>query len=304
MRARPKLARNPHGICLSFYTFTSGIFVQQNIKHHTRQLAEQLLRDTEQTSLLRLNTWLLVARRLAKVTEQDETYAWLGYELSGYDKPASNRTQKKFASLTGRLLNADTGEGDWRPIAEIEADQECPYRRTIGARLQSLVHDFATDIYYRLEFDNQTESTFQFQRSVIDMTLVNYIGDSLNRIPALYDRLGKQDIAAVGPAIETCQQMIDSFSVVATHKGKRRLPANTAMELSAEDKTERVADFINANCKEAARVARLAKNFTQLLSYVATTSMHSISPAEAKYLIVHTYMVLAEIFSLKAEAKP
>ena len=64
------------------------------------------------------------------------------------------------------------------------------------------------------------------------------------------------------------------------------------------------ADFINANCKEAARVARLAKNFTQLLSYVATTSMHSISPAEAKYLIVHTYMVLAEIFSLKAEAKP
>ena len=277
--------------------------MQQNIKNHTRQLAEQLLRDTEQTSLLRLNTWLLVARRLAKVTEQIEIHTWLGCEISGYHEPSVSKIQKKYAILTGRLLNPETGDGDWRPIAEIEADEECAYRRSICARLQSLVHDFATDIYYRLEFDNQTESTFQFQRSVIDMTLVNYIGDILNRIPVLYDRLGKQDIDAVGPAIETCQQMIDSFSVVATHKGKRRLPANTQMDLSAEDKTDRVTDFINRHCKETSRVTRLVRNFTQLTDYLSTTSRHAISPAEGKYLIVQTYIVLAEIFSLKTEVR-
>jgi hypothetical protein len=280
--------------------------LRQNIDSHTRQLAEQLLRDTEQTSLLRLNTWLLVARRLAKVTQEHEIYAWLGAELAGYDQPDNDPVQKKYAYLTGRLLDRESGNGDWRPIAEIEADTECDYRRNIGARLQSLVHDFATDIYYRLEFGNQTENTFQFQRSAIDMELATYIGHSLNRIPVLYDRLSKHDTSAVAPVVETCQQMVDTFSVVVTQRGKRRLGANASRELSAEldleDKCERVEQFISTHCKESSRVDRLIQSFKRLLQYLSTTNIHAITPSEAKYLVLHTYIVLAEIFSLKTQA--
>lgn len=275
--------------------------MHQGLEDHKRQLAEQLLRDTEQASLLRLNAWLLVARRLAKVTDNNEIYSWLGAELLGYDQATTDPVQKKYARLTGRLIHSESGEGDWRPIAEIEADTGCPYRRNIEARLQSLIHDFATDIYYQLEFSNQTESTFQFQRSVIDMALANYIGDSLNRIPTLYDRLAKQDRSAVGPMLETCMQMIDAFSMVTIRKRKPQLPGNAATGMSTEDRKDLVEDFVRKNCKESTRVERLIRSINQLVSYLGSAGAQSTLPEEAKYLVIQTYITLAEIYSLKQD---
>ncbi|MEE8387071.1 MAG: hypothetical protein V3R65_00715 [Acidiferrobacterales bacterium] len=112
--------------------------MNQDIETHKRNLAEQLLRNTEQSSLLRLNTWLLVARRLAKIMGDRRIMAWLDAELKGYDNP-NNPLQAEFAVRTGRLLDPETGLGDWRPIAEIDADHECAHRQSIAAKLQALL---------------------------------------------------------------------------------------------------------------------------------------------------------------------
>ncbi len=82
--------------------------MNQDIETHKRNLAEQLLRDTEQSSLLRLNTWLLVARRLAKIMGDSRVMAWLDAELKGYDNP-DDPLQAEFAARTGRLLDPETG---------------------------------------------------------------------------------------------------------------------------------------------------------------------------------------------------
>ena len=136
--------------------------------------------------------------------DDSRVMAWLDAELQGYDNP-DDPLQAEFAARTGRLLDPETGLGDWRPIAEIEADHECARRQSIAAKLQALVHEFATNTYYMLEFGHQAESTFQFQRTAIDLSLVDFMGSTLAKIPVLYDRLSIQDRDAVEPVLEICK---------------------------------------------------------------------------------------------------
>ncbi len=275
--------------------------MNQDIETHKRNLAEQLLRDTEQSSLLRLNTWLLVARRLAKIMGDNRVMAWLDAELKGYDNP-DDPLQAEFAARTGRLLDPETGLGDWRPIAEIDADHDCSHRQSIAAKLQALVHEFATDTYYALEFDHQAESTFQFQRTAIDLTLADFMGSTLAKIPVLYDRLAQQDQDAVEPVLEICQQMIATFSVVATHRGKKPLMRHHIESTDSADRIDRIAKFIKQCCDSSRRVSRLTAAVTRQVKYLAGCNARHTNPHEAKYLVVQTYILLAEIFSLKNDS--
>lgn len=276
--------------------------LKQDIESHKLHLAEQLLRDTEQSSLLRLNTWLLVARRLANILGDTTVTAWLDAELKGYDNPTGDPLQKEYAKHTGRLLDAKTGKGDWRPIAEIQSDDKCSHRHNVAARLQALVHEFASDTYYKLEFGHQAQATFQFQRTAIDMSLSDFIGDSLAKIPVLYDRLSKQDQKAVEPVIETCQKMIATFSVVVTKRGKKPVLRQQIESIDTEDRMDRVRDFIKKWCKDGHRVDRLTAAMTRQTGYLASCNSNNTHPQEAKFLVMQTYMLLAEIYALKHEA--
>jgi len=275
--------------------------LSQNVDNHKRHLAEQVLRGTEQSSLLRLNSWLLVAQRLAKIMGNTRVMMWLNAELQGYDSPDSNPLQVEFAALTGRLLDPASGIGDWRPFAEIEADHECDYRQNIAAKLQSLLHEFATDTYYTLEFGNQAESTFQFQREAIDLSLVDFMGSTLARIPVLYDRLTQQDQDAVEPVLEICQQMIRTFAMVATHRGKKPLLPHQIETTNTNVQINHIKTFVKQWCKDGRRADRLTAAVSRQVTYLAGCSTRTTRPQEAKFLIMRTYMLLAEIFALKAE---
>lgn len=278
--------------------------MKRDINNHKRHIAQQLLRDTEQSSLLRLNTWLLVARRLANIIGETNITQWLDAELKGYDDPANNPVQKEYADRTGRLLDATTQQGDWRPITEILADNNCEYRHTIAARLQSLVHEFASDTYYRLEFSDQAESTFQFQRTAIDTSLADYLGNTLAKIPVLYDRLSKMDQKAVGPVLEICQQMITTFSMVVTRRGKKSLLRKEIENSDEEDRMERVREFVKQWCKDGHRADRLIASTSRHIGYLKACTPQNTQPQEGKFLIMQTYMLLAEILALKNEGRP
>ncbi|MFV1997871.1 MAG: hypothetical protein ACC641_07645 [Acidiferrobacterales bacterium] len=274
--------------------------MNQNIDSHKRHLAEQVLRGTEQSSLLRLNSWLLVAQRLAKIMGNTRIVMWLNAELQGYDNPDGNPLQVEFAARTGRRLDPASGIGDWRPFAEIEADNECDYRQNIAAKLQSLLHEFATDTYYTLEFGNQAESTFQFQRSAIDLSLVDFMGSALAKIPVLYDRLTRQDQDAVEPVLEICRQMIDTFSTVVTHRGKKPLLPHQIEAADSRARSDRIKKFIKQSCKDSRRVDRLTAAVTRQVTYLVSCNTQNTHPQEAKFLIMRTYMLLAEILALKS----
>jgi hypothetical protein len=275
--------------------------MNQNIDTHKRHLAEQVLRGTEQSSLLRFNSWLMVAQRLAKIMGDTRTMMWLNAELQGYDNPDSNPLQAEYGTLTGRLLDSASGNGDWRPFAEIEADHECEYRQNIAAKLQALVHEFATDVYYKLEFGHQAESTFQFQRAAIDMSLVDFMGSTLAKIPVLYDRLIQIDQEAVGPVLEICQEMLTTFAVVATHNSKKPLSREKVTSADPGDSENRIKSSIKQWSKDGRRVDRLIAALSRQDKYLKSCSPRNTQPQEAKFLIMQTYMLLAEIFALKTD---
>lgn len=277
--------------------------MKKDIDNHKRHIAQQLLRDTEQSSLLRLNTWLLVARRLANIMGDTAVTAWLDAELKGYDNPVDDAVQNEYAERSGRLLDAATGHGDWRPISEIQADDKCKHRHNIAARLQSLVHDFASDTYYRLEFNHQAESTFQLQRTAIDTSLADYLGTTIAKIPVLYDRLSKMDQKAVGPMLEICQQMITTFSMVVTRRGKKPLLRREIENSNDEDRMERVREFVRQWCKDGHRTNRLIASTSRHIGYLKACTPQNTHPQEGKFLVMQTYMLLAEILALKNEPR-
>lgn len=243
----------------------------------------------------------MVAQRLAKIMGDTHTMMWLNAELQGYDNPESNSLQAEYGALTGRLLDPASGMGDWRPFAEIEADHECDYRQSIAAKLQALVHEFATDVYCKLEFGHQAESTFQFQRAAIDMSLAEFMGDTLAKIPVLYDRLTGNDQEAVGPVLEICQQMITTFAVVAAHSGKKPLLREKVTSADPDDSENHIKSLIKQWSKDSRRVDRLIAALSRQGKYLKSCRPRNTRPQEAKFLVMQTYMLLAEIFALKTE---
>ncbi len=62
---------------------------------------------------------------------------------------------------------------------------------------------------------------------------------------------------------------------------------------------DRIAAFIKQWCDNSRRVSRLTAAITRQVKYLSGCNARHSHPYEARYLVVQTYMLLAEIFALK-----
>jgi len=158
---------------------------------HIIELSKEII-DSIELSNSDGQSLLLKATRLARYVDNDEIRTWLRYEMQGYVTNVS--TSEKYMTLTGRWIDKKENKGYWIPFSQIEAtikseearlkqlripDTSSEYAnlvvnnitnqmslisgiisklRGIKSRIISLLHDFATNVYYEKIFDNLAES--------------------------------------------------------------------------------------------------------------------------------------------------
>jgi AbiTii-like protein len=104
------------------------------LAEHRLQLARELIDDLE-LSRLQPEQLLLKISRLARLTDDAETQAWVELELKGYNESANAppAVWEKYRALTGRLTDPSKDFGYWQPFAGLMA-----WIRSMEVELQSL----------------------------------------------------------------------------------------------------------------------------------------------------------------------
>lgn len=275
---------------------------------------------------------LLKVTRLAREIDNEEIRKWLKFEMQGYH--SDDEVAIKYMSKTGRWVKREKNEGYWMPFAQIEAtivvskDKLKSYRipdtdipiiadriansisytssevsklEGIKSRVISLLHNFATTVYYERVFDNLAESIFDSYKKEIDLLLAESTGDILNRIPYVIQRLNENDAEAISQALSTCRRIIDSFAdKISPARLEPIIVEGKAVSLKQDKVINRIVTYISENCSSKSRMKKLKDNLENLYDRVSTGVHNDIDRKEAKSLFFNTYLLLGEILTLRS----
>ena len=173
---------------------------------HIINLAKEIMDDIE-LSRLDAQAILLKTTRLSRYVDNEIIRKWVRFEMQGYT--SKDEVSLKYMSKTGRWTDKENNKGYWFPLSQVEATIESHkqklsltripdtsgdkavlvidrVRSTMSAstdiisrlggvksRVISLLHDFATNVYYEKTFDNLAESIFDKYKNDIDLFEVN-----------------------------------------------------------------------------------------------------------------------------------
>lgn len=170
----------------------------------------------------------------------------------------------------------------------------------IRSRVLALLHGFVTRVYYELVFSNVQESIFERQKSVIEARLAASCGTVLEKVPAIYDRLAAPDAEAVSQALNSCRRILDAVadSIFPPRDGTVKLGDNE-LKLTASHHQNRLNAFIAEHCPSDSRRKILRRAVADLYDRVSTGVHNDVSPEEARFLFLRTYLLVGEILSLE-----
>jgi hypothetical protein len=170
---------------------------------------------------------------------------------------------------------------------------------SIRSKVLSLLHGYVSRVSHELQFSNLQESIFERQKDMIDARLAESCGTVLEKVPAIYDRLGAFDAEAISQALSTCRRIIDAFadSVFPPKDETLELDGNT-INLTAKHHQNRINAFIVARCSSDSRRKQLRRALADLYDRVSVGVHQDVTGEEARFLFLRTYLLLGEILSL------
>lgn len=300
---------------------------------HIINLSREIIDDIE-FSKIEGQALLLKATRLARYSDDNEIRKWLRFEMQGYSN--SDEIALKYMSKTGRWTDFDKKEGYWSPLSQIEAASAAQKQKLsliripdtsgdkatfvidrvtaqmnsattniskfsgIQSRVVSLIHDFATNVYYQKTFDNVAESIFDNYKTDIDNLIAENSGDVLDQIPAVINRLSDGDNESISQALMTCRRIIDSFANHIFPASDETIDiGGNQLSLKQDKVLNRVNAYIHQNCTSDSRKKKLRQNLSNLYERVSAGVHSDVDSLEAKSLFFNTYLLLGEILALK-----
>jgi AbiTii len=302
------------------------------LSDHKLELASELLTDIE-LGRISADKVLLKASRLARIIGDEQTLAWLHYELYGYN--STDELSVNYMGWTGRWTDFDKKLGWWHGLAQIEAQIDA-YRAKldtlrlpdiasdyaavalnqirqdsqatstiigtlsgIRSKVMALLHRFATVRYYELAFSSRQETIFESAKSAIDALLAPVSGEALKQVDVIYERLSEGDPEAVSQALLTCRRLIDGFAdAVFPARDEPLIIDGSEVKLTAQHHQNRINAFVREHSQSASRRNRLRRRLEHLYERVAAGVHSDVSPDEARFLFLDTYLLLGEILSL------
>ena len=300
---------------------------------HIINLAKEIMDDIE-LSRLDAQAILLKTTRLSRYVDNEIIRKWVRFEMQGYT--SKDEVSLKYMSKTGRWTDKENNKGYWFPLSQVEATIESHkqklsltripdtsgdkavlvidrVRSTMSAstdiisrlggvksRVISLLHDFATNVYYEKTFDNLAESIFDKYKNDIDLLIAENSGDIIEQIPSVINRLSDGDKESISQALTTCRRIIDSFSnhIFPARDETIEIGGNT-LSLKKDKVQNRLNAFIHLNSESASRKKKLRQNLSNLYERVSVGVHSDVDEQEARSLFFNTYLLLGEILTLK-----
>lgn len=300
---------------------------------HTISLAKEIIDDIE-LSRLDCQAVLLKATRLARYVDDENIRKWLRHEMQGYN--SKEDISLSYMSRTGRWTDKEKVEGYWIPLAQVVASSEAQKQKLvliripdtsgdratfvidrvtnqmnratsnisklegIKSRVVSLIHDFATTVYYQNTFDSLAENIFDTYKKDIDLLIAENLGDIIEQIPSVISRLAENNSESISQALTTCRRIIDSFAdhIFPATDSTINIGGNE-LSLKKDKVQNRINAFIYKNSESESRRKKLRQNLSNLYERVSVGVHSDVDSQEAKSLFFNTYLLLGEILTLK-----
>ncbi len=203
-------------------------------KDEITNLLEELLTDIE----LDRNEWqqiLLKTKRLLRLRPDIQIEKWIDLELFGYKnkEPFKKGTfSYKFMELTGRFSNFERTEGITSSFLSIDSFLDAEKTKlklgnkniylsknisifsNLKGKIMALLHDYFTEIYYQIKYENVVESIFESYKQEIDKSIISESKEVIEMLPSVMDRLNENNTESISQALTTCRRIIDSFADV------------------------------------------------------------------------------------------
>ncbi len=178
--------------------------------------------------------------------------------------------------------------------------QGIAHLKGIASRVIGLLHDFVSKSYYELAFRGLAESIFEAHRKEIDALLAKAAGDSLQKIPAIAQRLAEGDPEAISQALTTGRRVLATFAdSIQPPQDEPLNLGGTPHEATGEKYLNRLKYFIAMHCTSEKRKQRLQDTVSHLNTRFAAGVHADFTAEEARALFVILYVTLGEILSLK-----
>jgi hypothetical protein len=244
---------------------------------------------------------------------------------------SNDETSLKYMSKTGRWTEKKENKGYWMPLAEIEANistQSLKIKQLripdtqglntsnivtqisttakliaklegIKSRVISLIHDFATSVYYEKIFDNLAESIFDEYKKEVDLLIAENSGDIIQQIPSVISRLSDGDTESISQALTTCRRIIDNFAdkIFPPSDDTIEIGGNT-LSLKVDKTLNRLNAYVHQKTSSDSRKKKIRQNLSNLYDRVSTGVHSDVTASEARNLFFNVYLILGEILAL------
>jgi hypothetical protein len=302
---------------------------------HVIELAREII-DNIELSEYDAQSLLLKATRLARYVDNEEMRAWLRFEMQGY--VSGNDVSEKYMTRTGRWTDKAENKGYWGPYAQIDATIKSSDARLkqlripdsssdsanvivinisnqivsvtstitklggIKSRVISILHDFATNVYYERIFDNLAESIFDEYKRKVDLLIAENSGDVIEQIPSVIARLSDNDTESISQALTTCRRIIDSFAnhIFPPNDETYNIGGNE-LSLKADRVLNRLNVYIHQHSSSESRRKKLRQNLQNLYERVSAGVHADVDEQEARNLFFNVYLILGEILTLTTD---
>lgn len=300
---------------------------------HVVELAKDIIDDIE-LGKTDAQAILLKCTRLARYTDNEDIKRWIKAELQGYD--VIDKVPDSYITKAGRWTNFEERKAYLMPLAQMESsidalkdkikmlripDSNGTHGMAIVAGIKtelsqatntvatfggvkskviSMLHDFATTVYYERIFDNLAESIFDTYKKEIDTLIAESAGDVIEQIPSIVARLSDNDKESISQALTTCRRVIDSFANYVFPSSDETITIDgNEMSLKADKTLNRINTFVNQNSTSSSRKTKIRQNLKNLYERVSAGVHSDVDAQEARNLFFNTYLILGEILTLK-----
>lgn len=214
--------------------------------------------------------------------------------------PSSANPQEYVVGLFGQHVQAATSPATTALNRMAGLSANIAKLRGAVSKITAALHGFVAATYYELAFRGLAGSIFESHQKQVDALLAASAGDTLQKIPAIAERLAAGEPEAVSNALTTCRRVLAAFADTLQPPSKEGLPlGDQTVEAGADHYLNRLRYVIKQRCKSEHREKRLRQTLVNLNERFSAGTHADVSPDEARALFVELYVFLGEVLSLE-----
>jgi hypothetical protein len=161
------------------------------------------------------------------------------------------------------------------------------------------LHLFATRVLAEAQFSETSKSIFDRFQTGVDSALATHAASAFEKLPYVFERLGRQEPEAISHALTSCRRIVDAFAdAVFPPRPDPVVIDGQALDCSAARTKNRIRAYVAGKIRSSSRRERINKNLGALYDRVSAGVHSDVTFGEAQALVLNTYMLLGEIVSL------